>query len=144
MRKSMLILVVAIILVMAIFAERHYTNSRPPGAGVEIMSVGTPLVDSLSVDSGECDPIIDVNYQGESFRLARCGVPLGERTFMARCKNPTLPTAMLRVQIGEGDSHGVTFRNVCSSTPDEIKRENNLIIRKNKSVWDTKWPQPKE
>jgi hypothetical protein len=105
-----------------------FPRSGEDGSGMEFLHIGSPAPAAFRIDRGGCGEIEEfVRPDGGIFQRADCGAPVGRNRFEVKCHNPDLPVAFVEFEVRPGDSGGVTFEHVCSSTAEEIHAENSRV-----------------
>ena len=104
------------------------------GAGIKVHHVGSPAPAAITIDQGKCSTLDSVDSDGKLLSTTDCGGPPGERRIAVKCAGTTLPEAFIQQHFPSGESHYVVFNNVCSSTADEIQKENQRA-RGRLAVW---------
>jgi hypothetical protein len=105
--------------------------SGKPSAEVRVDVIGSAPLGTMRVSQGVCGSLDRV--EGSNISIATCEVSPGSRTFELKCLDTNLPTAILTIDVPEGTSHYVQFKNACSSSAKQIEAGN--AASKTKWTW---------
>ena len=125
--------IAVLVLVGAAFAYDLLTPPSELTARVRIDVIGMPAPKMIVVDRGTCDAVTVATDR--SLSHARCGVPLGSRTFTVKCEIPDRPDATLTHWIPPGDSHYVQFDKACAASAAQVNEGNAASANSSGSQW---------
>jgi hypothetical protein len=106
-------------------------------AGLRVASIGEPHVVSITIDPGICDPLsLVVVEQFGRIAYTECGAKAKKGRIVARCADAQLPAAVVDYEFELGSSSNyVEFRDVCSSSREQIEAANSTA----KAIGTTLW-----
>jgi hypothetical protein len=126
--KRLLLFCFLLLITLISIDQLFFRSNGEDGAGMEFLHIGSPAPAAFQIDRGGCGEIEEfVRPDGGIFQRADCGARVGRNRFEVKCHNPDLPVAFVEFEVHPGDSGGVTFEHVCSSTAEEIHAENSRV-----------------